>query len=486
MPIHGPFSGGIGTGGEGGRSVFVPSASPFADIAARDTWAAANLNELINTPTQVTMIIVTGTPDIVYEWGGEDTPASYNSNGWLDRTGTPSGDEIVALVNATPTHRIVSTAQQQVIDDLQNLPSGSVPVAGSGTLSPSSIAEDQNIVDIAKSCVFLPSDTRFGSTSLRVSGDLFYTTSSRTNRSFFALGTPFTQAGTGSPMSLELTALVEMPETAQQRLVDTTFAMTAGDTHEFITPGGVGVDHLFFSFVSRSSVAGTVQLQLFVGDDATGDQVVNMAYDLTTSDQTFINESFPRILESQNYYTRITAITDVTLLGTGTGAAFRPYQVASGWPYGEVTVATETNITTLLEAKTGDDRLDASAIKNISTGRYHDIVYRNQLIPSGFFASMLDFVYPFNSFNLDTFKALLRLNASLPVATVYIQVVNTSSPSTVYFSGTLTVNSTETDTFDIPRTATTLPTSDTEISVIAGAQSPATNAIFVGFIEGVD
>ena len=40
------------SGGRGGRTTFIPDASPFADIAARDTWATANLDQLFNNSTQ--------------------------------------------------------------------------------------------------------------------------------------------------------------------------------------------------------------------------------------------------------------------------------------------------------------------------------------------------------------------------------------------------------------------------------------------------
>ncbi len=280
------------------------------------------------------------------------------------------------LVNNTAGSIEADELLQEFVDILDSygntsaVSSGIVPMKTGvdGVLQDSSISENANDVDISKNCVFLPAETRFGSTSLRVSGDLFYTSSSRTGLSFFATGTPFTTAGTGAPMSLELSAVSELPETAQQRAVDTNLALTAGQTHEFITPGGVGVDHLLRSFVSRAAVGGSVRLQLFVGNDATGDLVLQMDYDLTTSDQTFVSQSYPRIIDGQNYYSILTAVTNVTLIGTGSGANFRPYQVASGWAYGQVTLATNNNVVDLIEAKTGDDRLDANTLRNLPTG----------------------------------------------------------------------------------------------------------------------
>jgi len=60
-------------GGGGGRTVFTPSQSPFADNAARDTWALANLSDVRNSATEFTRITVAGN---IQEWGGTDTPTS--------------------------------------------------------------------------------------------------------------------------------------------------------------------------------------------------------------------------------------------------------------------------------------------------------------------------------------------------------------------------------------------------------------------------
>ena len=77
-------------GGRGGQRVsFVPSASPFATVAARNTWAAANLTELHNDNSQVTVVTVDdGTDIFVYEWGGADMPASHDPGGWILRVMT--------------------------------------------------------------------------------------------------------------------------------------------------------------------------------------------------------------------------------------------------------------------------------------------------------------------------------------------------------------------------------------------------------------
>ena len=115
-------------------------------------------------------------------------------------------------------------------------------------------------------------------------------------------------------------------------------------------------------------------------------------------------------------------------------------------------------------------------------GTYNDIVYINRNIPVGFFDSMVQFTYPLASYTLDGFKALIRLRSSSVARTVYVQVVNSGNPSISYFAATLSVDDTETVTFDIPRTATDIPTTDLELAVIAASASGG-NVSFVGFIE---
>ncbi len=82
-------NGGDGTGGSGG-GFYVPTSAPlpFADNAARDTWAAANLDQLINTQT---LLQVTGTPDVWWLWLGETNPDTYAAD-WLDATPIVSGE----------------------------------------------------------------------------------------------------------------------------------------------------------------------------------------------------------------------------------------------------------------------------------------------------------------------------------------------------------------------------------------------------------
>jgi len=74
----------LSSGGHGGLIIPDSATIPFADNAARDAWASANLGDLINSTTAVN---VTGQSWFV--WRGETNPASYDSSLWVN------GDEIV-------------------------------------------------------------------------------------------------------------------------------------------------------------------------------------------------------------------------------------------------------------------------------------------------------------------------------------------------------------------------------------------------------
>ena len=73
------------TGTAAARTTFTPTQSPFADAAARDTWAAANLDSLFNNSTQYTLIEITGVGS--QQWSGTDTPSAYDNSGWVSTSG---------------------------------------------------------------------------------------------------------------------------------------------------------------------------------------------------------------------------------------------------------------------------------------------------------------------------------------------------------------------------------------------------------------
>lgn len=78
----------------------VPNSAPipFADNAARDTWAAANLGDLIQNQT---LVEVTGTPNVWYLWTGGSNPPSHDNSFWADVTPVIRGSQGVAGADGT-------------------------------------------------------------------------------------------------------------------------------------------------------------------------------------------------------------------------------------------------------------------------------------------------------------------------------------------------------------------------------------------------
>ncbi len=77
-------------GGRGGLGIFIPDSAttPFADIAARNTWAAANTADLLDGRTVVS---VAGTPDTWYIWLGPDRPSTPDPADWDEYTDVVRG-----------------------------------------------------------------------------------------------------------------------------------------------------------------------------------------------------------------------------------------------------------------------------------------------------------------------------------------------------------------------------------------------------------
>ncbi|AAQ96496.1 hypothetical protein [Vibrio phage VP16T] len=75
------FSGG---GAGGGGFIYPTSADrPFATVAARNTWAAANTGDLVDGST---VVLVSGSPQTWYLWTGETNPNTVDANLWIDAT----------------------------------------------------------------------------------------------------------------------------------------------------------------------------------------------------------------------------------------------------------------------------------------------------------------------------------------------------------------------------------------------------------------
>ncbi len=124
------------SGQGGGRQRFVPDQSPFADNAARDAWAAANLAELRNSQTEVTEIEVDGSR---FEWGGTQNPASYDNTKWLRSSMELTNAEVKTAYEANPNTNAFENDDLAAVQSLQSAEDGRILRAGGDGAEASSL-----------------------------------------------------------------------------------------------------------------------------------------------------------------------------------------------------------------------------------------------------------------------------------------------------------------------------------------------------------
>lgn len=105
-------------GGGGARTPVLVSGSPFADLAALETWSQANPSELLNNETQVATAQVGTSPDfITYEWIGAN--GVYSADSWSNASG-------------------LTQEQSEFIESGVNSPDDQLVLVRSGKIEPSS------------------------------------------------------------------------------------------------------------------------------------------------------------------------------------------------------------------------------------------------------------------------------------------------------------------------------------------------------------
>ena len=317
-----PASGGSGAG----RATILLTGSPFANFAALDTAGAANLASLFNSSTQVTVATVTG--QAVYEYVGEDTPATYTSR-WLVRQNLAT----------------LTAADQSLLNSLDGVAENSIPVKTSSGFGDSSLLETTGAVESLKAIETPPAEVKIGGVRLRNSADIIYLQSDLTNNRFFPCGSPFTNSGTSDPVCVNLEDEIDITA-ANQNLTDTTQTLNTGDTMSFVIQGansGVGDGrHVDRSFTVDMVTVGTLRLQVFVGTDTTGALLVDQEAALSIGLNTIELVSFPLVMVNQDYFVQYTSLTDnVQIRGTNTltgQAPFVPFFTVRGWPYSTITL----------------------------------------------------------------------------------------------------------------------------------------------------
>ncbi len=125
-------------GGGGGRITFTPLESPFATVTDRDTWATANFNMLLNSNDQVTEVVADGD---LFRWSGENEPASYNANQWLQISNMLDATEVKTLYESNSDTNAFTDSDDSSVESISNLTDGTLPVAGASGLENSMLMQ---------------------------------------------------------------------------------------------------------------------------------------------------------------------------------------------------------------------------------------------------------------------------------------------------------------------------------------------------------
>ena len=225
------------SGGSGAGFLIPGSATiPFADNAARDTWAAANLDSLIR---DTTVVQVTGTPNQWYLWRGETTPATYVNTNWANVTPIIRGEK-GDKGDARDASVLVTTLTQDF-----------VPFWNGMAFADSSIQETSTNVVFTKSIIAPDASVDLGSLRLSNAGFNIQLTNLATQEIFYPVGVELLTDGTTQPFYWAFGA-----ETVTAAAADKSETFT-GTSIQFITPSvnsGLVNSYTYDSLVNTNDV----------------------------------------------------------------------------------------------------------------------------------------------------------------------------------------------------------------------------------------
>ncbi len=213
--------------GAGGQRPFVPDESPFADVSALETWAAANPSELHNGSDEhsvITVLVVTdntGMPDTsanTYEWGGEDEPASYtpvtDRGSWVIHTALDAA-EIKSLYESNPNTNALTDPSTVAVNSLLAVPAGVIPVATATGTGPSSMTEMNDEI-LSTKTLDAPdaASLRMGNWQLANGGTTVIVKELASNRELYVVGYQITETGSMRPFWVKYSAPGNTPSGA--------------------------------------------------------------------------------------------------------------------------------------------------------------------------------------------------------------------------------------------------------------------------------
>ncbi|BAV81070.1 hypothetical protein [Vibrio phage CKB-S1] len=403
----------LNIGGAGGAGFVYPDSAdrPFATIAARNTWAAANLGDLVDGST---VVQVAGTPATWYLWTGETSPSSHDSALWIDATPLIQGPAGEDGIDGTALEFTSLSARDSFFISRPDLLLNGLPVLvniGNNTVGIYTWTGPTNPSDL------VASDTRWSQASQAVPNNSLFVGSTRVSnavenivaetadgRQFLATGVRFDDTGSRPFGFTELAAA-------------TTLNVNTANTQDMPDPFTVQYttfgDNLTTDFDFIPAEAGELRAEFFLGADDQAPLIfderravtqaevdagefvsfgVGNPYLLDEGLQLFARFSGVQLrggvvdnpgtpLDGQtiiSFRSTVQAFTarQVMRADEFTGAAVRdlltaltggdrlPASAIRDLPAG-VTLRTASETADLLETLTGDDRLAASAIRDL-------------------------------------------------------------------------------------------------------------------------
>ncbi len=297
------------SGGSGARTTNVLNGSPFADFAALETYSQANLSELINSSSEVAVATVTGLA--VYEWAGEDTPASY-TNSWIVRENLADGISMV--------------------DD------GFIPLKSGTDLVNSSLRETPTQIISTKTIVAPDASLVVGNYSISNGGFNLGFEELTEERTFYPVVSELETAGSTEPFYWRLGAIITAPSLTPDN------ESVTGTSIQWVRPvsqTGVGLQYIFRSDIDTDDVNLVVRLNSHTDTPAIFDyqRATGGLFNITTGNNT-LDLPVPLFFETgKDLYVTVESANNISLRGDS-GV---PYLEIQGRPATRIEIPTSVN-----------------------------------------------------------------------------------------------------------------------------------------------
>lgn len=344
--------GGLGGGAGGGGFIVPASASiPFADIAARNAWAAASLSDLVQNQTVVS---VAGTPDTWFLWRGTTDPASHDPADWSDVTPILTGNDgadgvsFAEFESEAARDASFSTAAgraqlRQGLPIIININGTVIFQIWDGGDTPATY-DPANWQDASLGTT--PGSVTLGNIRISSGGNALFLENLGTGRVYVAQGGEV-DLTTGSVAANNVPVLGAEAANTPQPADDVT--ITAQTSQFTIT---ATIDQVLTRYsLWFAAATPDVQIRVYDGPNNTDPIIIEIRQDMAMGENQLVFPSNPRFEPGRQYLTEYsTTSPQLNLMGSnvGPGSSFFPRFQSYGLPYSEVTSITSASSVTQL------------------------------------------------------------------------------------------------------------------------------------------